>query len=177
MSRLDSVSLLRAAIQADVVRDIGTGHRQGNRVIRECPPFSFSYADGVAIDRGQEERLSVKDIAITPSSFSATSMAADDHDQRWDGNTDSAQSAEKEMLVLLRACESPTGQDATYESAGGVLHRWESMHGGFYGKEVISTLVAAGDFPRAEGSQYRTDSLSRKRHGEEFGGSKSTSES
>ncbi len=173
MSPFDSVSFLRAAIQADAVRDTGTatnavnstGHRQRSRVIRGCPPFSFSYADGVAIDRGQEERLSVKDIAITSSSCYANSMTADEHDQQWAGNTGSGEVAEKEMRVLLRAYESPTGQDATDESAGGVLHRWESMHGGFCGPEVIGKLAAAGDFPRTEGSRCRADSLPRKRHG------------
>lgn len=159
MSPFDSVSFLRAAIQADVVHDMGTRtiavnstvHRQGSRGTRECPPFFFSYADGVAIDRGQEERLAVKDIAITSSSFCASGVAAEDQDQQWNGNTDGGESTDKDMCVLLRVCESPTEQDTTGESGSGVLHRWESMQGGFCGIEVISEGMAAGIFPKTKG--------------------------
>lgn len=154
MSAFDSVSFLRAAIQADVVRDTRwveetsasanstAGHRHGNgRRGRGdlCPPFTFCYADGVAIDPGQEERLSVKDIAVDPA-LQATGAAAaadpSDSDQLWDQGSGSG-----EMRVFLQACEPLTEQGASH-GGGGVLHRWESLQGGPWNTEVSKgTLV------------------------------------
>lgn len=155
VSPFDSVSFLRAAIQSDVVRGTNSanttttsnaGYRQGRRGSGSgsgrCPPFAFFYADGVAIDRGQEERISVKDIAITSSSAASSSAstaageAAYDQ-QRWEGNSASDGSGRKELCVFLRACEPRTKQPTAGHSTGGVLHRWEDLQGGSWGNEVI----------------------------------------
>lgn len=135
MSPFDSVSFLRAAIRADITKTTTNniaGHRQGHRGYRECPPFAFSYADGVAIDRGQEERLSVKDVAIeVRSSPPACAVTADP--EREVGNESG--SVLKEMHVFLRAGEPRTKQSTTDDGAG-VLHRWENLQGGPRADEV-----------------------------------------
>lgn len=152
MSPVDSVSLLRAAIQADIVRDTrGTTTKTGassgaaGHLVdgggSGCPLFSFSYADGVAIDRGQEERLSVKDIAINSSSPSA-GAPTDCFDLQWeDGNGGDGGGSCTEMVVFLRASGSETEHAGTGDGSagggdGGVLHRWESLQAGAWGNEV-----------------------------------------
>lgn len=154
MSAFDSVSFLRTAIQADIVRDTrsaeetsaagssAAGHRHGNgRRGRGdlCPPFTFCYADGVAIDPGQEERLSVKDIAVDPALQATGAGAAADRsgsNQRWDQGGGSG-----EMRVFLRACEPLTEQNASHGGGGGVLHRWESLQGGAWNTEVSKGIL------------------------------------
>lgn len=161
VSRFDSVSFLRAAIQADIVRDTSTantttinnaGFRQGRRGSGSgsgsggCPPFAFSYADGVAVDRGQEERLSVKDIAVTssPAASSTSSTAGEVFlDQRWEEDIASDDSERKELRVFLRACDPRTQQPTADNGAGGVLHRWEDLQGGSWGNEVNERVRAS----------------------------------
>ncbi|CAM9534987.1 unnamed protein product, partial [Scytosiphon promiscuus] len=149
----DSVSSLRAAIQADIVCDTreaarktgGSAAASGLRATggdSECPVFSFFYADGVAIERGQEERLSVKDIAIDLSSPDAGTVA-NDFDPRWkdDDSGDGGGSCE-ELAVFLRASEFGTEEVGTGDGSGGgggggVLHRWESLQEGSWGNEAF----------------------------------------
>lgn len=134
MSPFDSVSFLRAAIQADITKtttSTNVGHRHGHRGNHGCPPFAFSYADGVAIDRGQEERLSVKDIAVQSPPPACTLT----DDQQWEASHESGRRVHKEMHVFLRACKPRTKQ-ATTDDGAGVLHRWESLQGGSWGDEV-----------------------------------------
>lgn len=133
LSPFDSVSFLRAAIQADIMKTTtsnNTRHRHGHRGHHGCPPFAFFYADGVAIDRGQEERLSVKDIAIQSSPACTVT-----DDPQWEVGNESGGSVQKEMHVFLRACE-PRTKHATTDVGAGVLHRWESLSGGSLGDEV-----------------------------------------
>lgn len=153
VSPFDSVSFLRAAIQADIVRDASSvttttvnnaGYRQGHCDSGSgggrggCPPFAFSYADGVAVDRGQEERLSVKDIAVTSSVASSASSAVGEatYDHRWGEDSASEQSGHKELRVFLRACEPRTQQPTADHGTSGVLHRWEDLQGTSWGDEV-----------------------------------------
>lgn len=128
MSPSDSVSSLRVTIQADIMKTISgdsAGHRHGQHAYHGCPPFAFFYADGVAIDRGQEERLSVNDIAVQSST----------DDRQWGVGNESVGGVQREMHVFLRACEPRTKQ-ATTDDGAGVLHRWESLHGGSWSDEV-----------------------------------------
>lgn len=132
MSPFDSVSFLRATIQADIMHATisnNAGHRHGHCGFHGCPPFAFSYADGVAIDRGQEERLSVKDIAIRSS---ATCTVTDG--PQWEVGNESGEIVQ-EMHVFLRACEPRTKQ-ATTDDGAGMLHRWDSLQGGCSRDEV-----------------------------------------
>ena len=138
MSPFDSVSFLRVAIQADIMKAAisnNAGHRHGHRGYHGCPPFAFSYADGVAIDRGQEERLSVKDIAIQSSAPPCT--VTDDPEREVGIESGSVL---KEMNVFLRAGEPRTKQ-ATTDDGAGVLHRWESLQRGSCGGEVREQLA------------------------------------
>lgn len=134
MSLSDSVSFLRNAIRADITKtstSSNAGHRQGHRGHHGCPPFAFSYADGVAIDRGQEDRLSVKDIAMqSPPPSSALT-----NDEQWGADTTSGGSVRKEMQVFLRAGGPRTNQTTT-DDGGRALHRWESLQGRSWGDEV-----------------------------------------
>ena len=150
VSPFDSVSFLRAAIQADMVKTTissnNAGHRHGPRGYRGCPSFAFSYADGVAIDRGQEERLLVKDIATK----SSPACSVTDDDPRWEGGNEGRESGQGGMLVFLRAGEPRTKQ-ATTDDGAGVLHRWESLQGGCFGDEVRK--LAAEDFGKMGGGK------------------------
>ncbi|CAM9142334.1 unnamed protein product, partial [Hapterophycus canaliculatus] len=172
VSPFDNVSYLRAAIQADIVRHTrgatretgasdSTGHRANGVDGSGCPLFTFFYADGVAIHRGQEERLSVKDIAIkTPSPTAGA--AADCFELRWEdkGSGDGERNC-TEMTVFLRASESGTEQAGTGDGSGGgggggVLHRWESLQAGAWGNEAFwrspaSTGSQDSAFPKGGG--------------------------
>lgn len=135
MSPFDSVRSLRAAIHSDIGRKnrptIGV-HGGGGGGGRGSPAFLFSYADGVPINRGQEDRLSVQDIAIASPSSRATNA-----DSRGGGEDGRGHSAE--ACVFLRACsyqssELETGDGSVLE--GDVLSRWGSLQGGSCGNEV-----------------------------------------
>lgn len=134
------------------------GHRHGHRGYHGCPPFAFSYADGVAIDRGQEERLSVKDIAIQSSAPPCT--VTDDPER--EVGIESGRVL-KEMHVFLRAGEPRTKQ-ATTDDGAGVLHRWESLQRGSCGGEVREQAREAS-FRKTGGAEVLSASrcISRER--------------
>ena len=139
MSPFNSVRSLRAAILADFDRktrpsvDVRGGGGSGGGDSSGTPPaFLFSYADGVPIDRGQEDRLSVQDIALASSPCSRATNSV----IRKGGREDRGRSGE--ACVFLRACsyqddELETG-DGLHE--GGVLSRWGSLRGGSCESEV-----------------------------------------
>lgn len=113
VSPSDSVSSLRAAIHADAHRG--------------SPAFLFSYADGVPIDRGQEDRLRVRDMAVHSPISSALDM-----DLPWEQATRS-----QETLVFVQGY-APMKEQTTSDAAdgGGLLHRWENLEGGQMNREV-----------------------------------------
>lgn len=143
MSPSDSVRSLRAAIHADIDRNkrptIDANHRGGSDG-GGSPAFLFSYADGVPIDRGQEGRVSVQDIAIASSPSRTTHNADDPGGEGGGGGGGGWRSAE--VCVFLRACSFQSSElemgDGGCAHEGGVLSRWGRLpgEGGSCGDEV-----------------------------------------
>lgn len=117
ISPQDSVCSLRAAINNELHPDLvpGVGDATGST-------FLFCYADGVPIDRGQEERLYVRDITIQSSGSDTV-----DIDSPWN-----SKGHPTEMCVFVHK------EREAVEEAGAqrVLHRWENLQGGSFESEV-----------------------------------------
>lgn len=120
VSPFDDLLSFREAIKAD------TSSPQNVAVLRQrTPGFTFLYADGVPIDRRQEGRILVGDIAVAaPHSRSVESGFS--------------RSNEKCALIQsFRGLDSRVGKAACSTLAdGGVLHRWEHFRGSSWAAEV-----------------------------------------
>lgn len=127
-SPLDKACSLRASINAEVRREhsiVTNPRRRGGLA------FFFSYADGVPIDLGQEERLLVKDIATSPA-FSARDINSGDYTPWGEGEQP------REACVFLRLSSSNGGPARHRTGNCGALHRWEDLPGRSHEIEVHS---------------------------------------
>lgn len=122
ISPFDDLLSFREAIRADA------SPPQNVAVLRQgTPGFIFLYADGVPIDRRQEGRILVGDIAVAaPHSRSV----------------EPGFSRSKEKCALIRSFRGLDSRAGTAASStfadGGVLHRWEHLRGSPWEAEVKS---------------------------------------